>query len=368
MLLVDDNDLNIRSTTRILEGLDINIKAATSGEEALKAIIKEEFFLILMDVQMPGMDGFETVSILRENENYKNIPVIFLTAFRKEEKHVYFGYESGAVDYLVKPINEDILKSKIRVFLELHEQKKHLQDALEKLEAKNRELMVYDQIVAHDLVSPLASIITIVELIKEYMGEGLEERVLMCLNGLTESAYKANNLIRNVLDFAIADKPEELKREIGIKECIDNAVSNLETIIQDQNVSIIIESLSLSVDCVPVKIQQLFQNLISNSIKYQLPGNFAEIKVYSESYEDEGIVEIIVADNGIGFPQYKANEIFSPFKRLATTEKYEGSGIGLATCKKIVDFHGWRIRAESEEGKGARFIVSIPGIYGGGSK
>ena len=124
ILLVDDDERNLHSTKRVLEDLDVCIQTENSGEKALRAIVNREFFLILMDVQMPGMDGFETVSLIRGNDNYKDIPIIFMTAINKDDKYVENGYEEGAVDYLFKPINSNILKSKIKVFLDLYVTKK----------------------------------------------------------------------------------------------------------------------------------------------------------------------------------------------------------------------------------------------------
>lgn len=140
LLLVDDDEKNLYSTKRVLDELDINIFTVTSGEEALKAILNIDFFLILMDVQMPGMDGFETTSLIRGNKKFKNIPIIFLTAISKQDKYIDIGYNEGAVDYLFKPVDSHILSSKVKVFLELHLYKKELELLNEELKSKNIKL------------------------------------------------------------------------------------------------------------------------------------------------------------------------------------------------------------------------------------
>ncbi len=353
LLLVDDDEKNLHSTKRILENIPINVYTAFSGEEALKAILSNDFFLVLMDVQMPDMNGFETASYIRGNDNYKNIPIIFATAISKEDEFVFTGYEEGAVDYLFKPLNPHTLICKVKVFLNLYNQRIEL-------ERKNEELKIYDYMVAHDLSAPLVSIHNYVKLIKMTSKVALDEKSNRYLDKITNNTNRANQLIKDILTFSKANKTGELKKDISIKKCVEDALSNLQVIIDDNSAQVILENLERSVFCVPIKIQQLFQNLISNAIKYQKPGSSPVVKIVLEKVDSPEGLEIKIIDNGIGFPQEKANEVFSPFKRLITHDEYEGSGIGLATCKRIADFHGWRIKAESEVGKGSMFIVFVP--------
>ncbi len=128
ILLVDDIPANLMALGVLLKNLDVNIVKATSGNEALSLMIENDFALALLDVQMPGMSGFETAEIMRESEETKNIPIIFVTAISSEQKHIFKGYDTGAVDYLFKPLDPDILKSKVKVFINLHKQKKTLEN------------------------------------------------------------------------------------------------------------------------------------------------------------------------------------------------------------------------------------------------
>ena len=141
ILVVDDNEKNIFAMEKLLKGLDAEILTAQSGNEALAQLLRHEFALVLLDVQMPGMDGYETAALMRSNQAYKTIPIIFVTAINKEEQHVFKGYEAGAVDYLFKPVDPDILISKTKVFLELDIQRQKLQSALAEQNAVNEQLL-----------------------------------------------------------------------------------------------------------------------------------------------------------------------------------------------------------------------------------
>lgn len=352
LLIVDDNGKNLYSTKKVLGELDINIHTASSGEAALREIVNQEFFLVLMEVHMPGMNGIETSSLIRGNENHKDVPIIFLTATVREDAFVQAGYGTGAVDFLFTPIDSHILLSKTRVFLEAYLIRKEL-------ERKNQELKIYDHMVAHDLKGPLSNIREMARLLKKKMAGKTEEDERYRFDRIIDNSVRAIEMIDSLLAFSEADSTDDLKEVISLRECIDGAVSNLKLVILEKNATLQLSGLEKRIDCVPVKVQQLFQNLISNALKYQLTDNRPEIKIFSVPADDPDFLNIIVEDNGIGFPQEQCVAIFSPFARLHGRSEYEGSGIGLATCKRIAEFHGWKIRTESEEGKGSRFIVSI---------
>jgi len=165
-------------------------------------------------------------------------------------------------------------------------------------------------------------------------------------------------LINGILEFSAADKSNELKEICDIRMCVDAAIDNLDSVIQEKNVQLIIGDLPGEINCVSIKVQQLFQNLISNSIKYQSDGQRPEVKIYMESQKAENEIKINVEDNGIGIPAEKLKEIFEPFKRLQSVAKFEGSGIGLATCKKIVEFHNWEIKADRLK-EGTKFVIEL---------
>jgi len=375
LLIVDDDEKNLYSTKRILEELNINIETVLSGVEALKSIVSRNYFLILMDVQMPGMSGFETASLIRCNKNYKGLPIIFQTAINKEDEYVLRGYKEGAVDYLFKPINPSILVSKVKVFLDLfntkievaesHRElahKKELETINKQLEDKIKELADYDVIVAHDLQGPLNNIKEFIQCLKEEAGSELNGVALGFLNRIEVNSTRAVEFVGSLLQYSNADKVDTIKTEFNFTECIEKSVSNLETIIIAKHAQINYTDIPSKLLGVPLKIQQVFQNLLSNGLKYQPKNVRPKIVIYERNQGNIKLdhKEIIVEDNGIGFSQEYAEVIFSPFKRLHRHDEFEGSGVGLATCKKIIDFHGWGIKAESEIGKGSKFIISIP--------
>ncbi|MBT5953307.1 response regulator [bacterium] len=183
LLIVDDDLNNLHSTKRVLESLKINIHTAISGEDALKAIIQREFFLILMDVQMPEMDGFETTSLIRGNKNYRDIPIIFLTAISKEKSYVEAGYKEGAIDYLFKPVNPLILVSKIKIFLDYYLIK-------QELSRSNEELNSFASVVAHDLKEPLRKILFYAGQLQNKKGEINAEFSLKKVNSIFETGIK----------------------------------------------------------------------------------------------------------------------------------------------------------------------------------
>ncbi len=335
----------------VLAPLKINIHTAISGKQALIEISKYRFFLILMDVQMPEMDGLETVSFIREHEHYKNTPIIFITA-KRDKKHIHQGYEKGAVDYLFKPIDPYELRCKVQAFRDLYIIQQQLQQA-------NIELKMYDRMVAHDLKNPLANVYTLLTLLQDNGQERLNELDQEILQSAIESSNRANRLITDLLKFTEADKPDELMIEINIKQCIEDVVKHIDSTLKEKNTELVIENLDHCVIGVPIKLQQLFQNLIANAVKYQEPNSTPKIRIFGQTNPDSKHQEIVIADNGIGFPQEKAELIFSPFKRLHRKSHYRGSGIGLATCKKIVEFHQWTIRANSREGHGSEFIITL---------
>ncbi|NRA40295.1 MAG: histidine kinase, partial [Planctomycetes bacterium] len=166
--------------------------------------------------------------------------------------------------------------------------------------------------------------------------------------------------ISSILEFSEARNPSGLKRIVCLSECIEAAVSGLEQIVGDNHVEIEIQPIGHEVEAVVIKIHQLFQNLIGNAIKYHSQDRSTHIKLYELIDSENKRYQIIVEDNGIGFSEDHAADIFKPFHRLHSKDDYEGSGIGLATCRCICEFHGWDIHAESMDGQGSKFIVSMP--------
>jgi signal transduction histidine kinase len=405
ILLVDDRDDNLLSVESILESDGYRFVKAGSGRQALKILLNEmDFALILMDVNMPNLNGFETAALIYEREKLKHIPIIFITANNYGDDNIFKGYRAGAVDYIYKPINPDLLRAKVSVFVDLYlknaqlvaqEQKlisinknleleiKDRKNSEEKiselnvqllhnvsrLEAANKELDLFAFMASHDLQAPLRKILVFSDRIKEEYSEKLDTDGNMYLTRIQKVCNQMKQLINNILEFSKISVEKELFSEVDLNILISDILQELNESIQEKNIQVILEK--LPVFCVnAVLMHQLFLNLIGNAVKYTSKTNRPVIRVYSEEFSLTKVVgenlkeikygRIFIEDNGIGFDQKYAEEIFDMFRRLHPVAEYEGTGIGLALCKKIVEKHNGFISVKSEVDKGSTFIVSIP--------
>ncbi len=403
ILLVDDREDNLLSIETILETDGYQLVKANSGRQALKILLKEfDFALILMDVKMPNLNGFETASLIYEREKLKHIPIIFITANNYGDENIFKGYKAGAVDYIYKPINSDLLRAKVSVFIELYkknhqllaqekkliainknleneirerkisEQKVHelnsqLLGNIAQLEDANKELDRFAFMASHDLQEPLRKIRTFSDLLYMRYNDNLDENGKMHIHRIKTAAERMQLLIQDILTFSkmSLDKIDYVNSDLNI--IIKEVLSDLQETAQKEDATITIGSLpTLPVN--PVLIRPLFSNLISNAIKYRRPDVKPVINIFTENDVDEEgrngndkkYYRIYVQDNGIGFDQKYAEQIFGMFQRLHSNKEIEGTGIGLALCKKIVEEHKGFISARGEINKGSTFVVSLP--------
>ncbi len=404
ILLVDDREDNLISIEAILGTDRYTFAKANSGRQALKILLTEfDFALILMDVKMPNMNGFETAELIYEREKLKHIPIIFITANNFGDENIFKGYRSGAVDYIYKPINPELLRAKVNVFIDLYrknhkllqqeqslkninksleseinerkasEEKVHelnhkLLQNIERLESANKELDRFAFMASHDLQEPLRKIITFSDrLSSKYTGK-LDEEADMYINRIQSAAERMRALIKDILALSkiVADKDSFV--ETNLNTLVNDVISEMDMGIKEKEAKILLDKLpSLIIN--PVLMRSLFQNLISNSLKYSKKNTKPIIRISSEiSFEKnknekdvkEKYCRIYVTDNGIGFDQKDSEQIFSIFKRLHFNNEFEGTGIGLAICKKITEQHNGFISARSKVNEGSTFIVSLP--------
>jgi signal transduction histidine kinase len=405
ILLVDDRDDNLLSVESILESDGYRFVKAGSGRQALKILLNEmDFALILMDVNMPNLNGFETAALIYEREKLKHIPIIFITANNYGDDNVFKGYRAGAVDYIYKPVKPDLLRAKVSVFVDLYlknaqlvaqEQKliainKNLEleikdrknseekvselnvqllQNVSRLEAANKELDLFAFMASHDLQAPLRKILVFSDRIKEEYSEKLDTDGNMYLTRIQKVCNQMKQLINNILEFSKISVEKELFSEVDLNILIPDILQELNDSIQEKNIQVILEK--LPVFCVnAVLMHQLFLNLISNAVKYTSKTNRPTIRIYSEEFSLTKVIadnlkeikfgRVFIEDNGIGFDQKYAEEIFDMFRRLHPVAEYEGTGIGLALCKKIIEKHNGFISVQSEVDKGTTFIISIP--------
>ncbi|MEZ0128933.1 response regulator [Flavobacterium sp. LBUM151] len=402
ILIVDDIRANIIALKKTLELHDIEVDTAESGEEALKKILKTNYSLIIMDVQMPGLDGFEVVKILSGNKRTKEIPVIFLSAISIEKKYIFKGYETGAVDYITKPVDTDLLIIKVKTFLKIYEQqnqlkemkdllskeikiRKEAQDNLEvkisertrelvskneELEMKNHELQQFAWVVSHDLNEPIRKIQIFIKIIKElYLTK--DEKGVDYVNRTVKAAERMQTLITDLLAYSrLSSKVKPEKTDLNI--VLQEVLSDFDYLIERKNAVIKTTELP-TIDSIPSQLRQVFQNLIGNALKFSGNVEIPHIEITSELIKtkdfdgevapDGKFCRITVTDNGIGFDEIYLDRIFIIFQSLNDRQTYEGTGIGLAIAKKIVDKHNGLITAKSQLGKGASFIIILPLQY-----
>jgi len=371
ILLVDDRKEDLLSMQVILANSNYAFHKAASGREALRLLLKErDFAIILMDVEMPQLNGYETTALIRESEQLKHIPIIFLTANNDKPNHIFEGYQVGAVDYMIKPVLPEILRAKVAVFAELYKKTKELQIQKDELELRteelirsNRELEKFAYVASHDMQEPLRTIISYIELIEKKLiqvpaneGEEMDEDLQKYMNFVVDAGYRMRELISGLLEYSQVDRDIKPQGPINCENVLNEVVENLKYSIEDNKATIQYDSLP-QINANYMRMVQLFQNLISNSIKFKrdIP---PIINISCRKKENNYLFSI--EDNGIGINPEYGEKIFELFKRLHPVGEYIGAGIGLAICKKIVERYNGKIWVESTPGKGSTFYFTIP--------
>jgi signal transduction histidine kinase len=370
ILIVDDNQANLFSLEVILSNPHYEFVKASSGKDALRILLKEhDFCLILIDVNMPVMDGFETTELIRQNEKLKLIPIIFLTAYFGTPDHIFRGYQAGAVDYMLKPLMPEILRAKVAIFVDLYRKNKELivqRKKLVKLNQSlkkqsegliqiNQELEKFASVASHDLQEPLRTINSFIQLLDKKLHKSLDAESKELMDFVVNACQRMQGIITGLLDYArIGSKQEEFDL-VESSIVMRDVQENLKESIRASEARIEIGPLP-RVRGVHTLLVQLYQNLISNSIKFR-KAQAPVIRIACVSNEDEDVFS--VSDNGIGMEQKYEQKIFEMFERLSGNGEFKGTGIGLAICKKIVELHEGKIWMTSEPGKGSTFYFSL---------
>lgn len=396
ILLVDDRPENLAALEAILEPLGDNLVRATSGRQALRHLLKEDFAVILMDAQMPGMDGFETASLIRDRERTRHVPIIFVTAYRTEDQHVFKGYSVGAVDYIPKPFDPDILRSKVRVFVDLYKKneqikiqaellhqselreaerrQRELAEAMERehmlalnseLEARveartselisaNEEMEAFCYSVSHDLRAPLRAIMATSRILLEDAAEKLEPDEREQLERQSRAANRLGVLIDDLLQLSRLGRRQLIRKDTDLSRLAQDVASDLLSAEWPAPLAVEVQP-NLKAHADPGLVRLLLQNLLENSCKYSPQGGKIEVGTIKMDSDEV----FIVRDQGIGFDMKYYHKLFLPFERLVLEHEYPGTGIGLASAARVVTRHGGRIWAESEPGKGASFYFTL---------
>lgn len=353
LLIVDDTPQNLDVARDLLEKEGYQILIATSGEKALKRAEAANPDLILLDIQMPGMDGFQTCEKLKTDKHTKDIPIIFLTA-QAETDSVVKGFELGAVDYVTKPFNARELIVRVHTHLTKNLLQKQLQVA-------NASKDKFFSIIGHDLKNPFNAIIGLLEIIKEDFDELSGEEVKQLVLDIHSSATKAYKLLENLLHWSRSQLGvlQVVKEEFNVLDMTQKVIAILQQQAANKNISldfIIDEDLSAYADV--SMIDTVMRNLISNAIKYTGEnGNISVTAIKSESN-----IVFSVIDTGVGIDEEIKEKLFSITENISTpgTDDEDGTGLGLILCNEFVRKNGGRIKVSDNPAGGTIFSFSIP--------
>jgi len=373
ILIVDDKEANLIALEKLLESFKIEVFKALSGTEALKLTLKHDFALALIDVQMPEMDGYETLQYLRASNSTRYLPVIFVSAIFSDELYVVKGIETGAVDFIPKPINPQILSGKVKVFIDLYEQRQQLEQEIisrKKIEnelelarisaeSANRSKSMFLATMSHEIRTPLNGVIGMTDIIAQ---TNLTEQQIEYLNIIRLSGQNLLSIINDILDFSKIESGQLILEQIPVK--ISELTEEMTMVFKFKTQE---KKIELSADIDPkvpsiiigdsVRIKQIVINFISNAIKFTDRGSIKiRVSMVSE-INDELEIKFEVIDTGIGISEEGKKNLFKAFSQsdISTFRKFGGTGLGLSISKNLVGMMNGEIGVESEEGKGSNF-------------
>jgi two-component system, sensor histidine kinase len=401
LLLVDDRAENLLALEAILEPLGQNLIRATSGPEALKHVLATEFAAILLDVQMPGMNGFEVAEIIKSRERSRTIPIIFLSAISKEDAYVFKGYSMGAVDYVFKPFNPDVLRSKVAVFVDLYLKQREIQRQADLLrESQKRELelehrtslleaearsaaklsqmneelhrrqLALEQAMgarnrfyasmSHELRTPINAVIGYSTLMLDNIYGPLNAKQKEGLQRTLKAARHLLELVNDVLDLSKieAGKIELSLQPVMFPSLIEDLFVTVRPLADEYGSTLSLELEAeepFTVVSDPRRVRQILLNLLSNAIKF---GEGKPIRVVCKQNESKG-VEIEVIDQGVGIANDDISRIFEEFVQVSES-KQPGTGLGLPISRRLAQLLDGSLNVESVPGKGSTFRLTLP--------
>jgi signal transduction histidine kinase len=377
ILLVDDQPANLLALEAMLQGLDQNLVKAESGREALKWLLTHDFAVILLDVKMPDMDGFETAAMIRERDKSRDTPIIFLTAADKTHTEAVRGYAVGAVDYLVKPVVPEFVRSKVSVFVELAKKSELLRRQAEQLrrgeqaarelaetraelvrdlEHKNQELESFSYAVSHDLRAPLRRIEGFSRAVLETQEERLDGAGRRFFERIQEASRQMAQLIDDVLHLSKVTRAELRQQEVDLSALASATLDRLRESEPERVVEVRVRPGVMVVGDGQL-LRVALANLLENAWKFTAREPAARIEFGLTAVLGEPTY--FVRDNGAGFDMAYADRLFVPFQRLHLVSEFPGSGIGLATVQRIIHRLGGRVWAEGLLGQGATFYFTL---------
>jgi signal transduction histidine kinase len=384
LLIVDDLPENLLALEALIKREDRAVFKALSADEALSLLLQHEFALAILDVQMPGMNGFELAELMRSTEKTKNIPIVFVSAAGRELNYAFKGYESGAVDFLHKPLDIHAVKSKVNVFVELYRHRKAMKQQVEALEQSRQEQEAllkqlqatqnelehavrmrddFMSIVSHEVRTPLNGLILETQLRKLHLAKDniaafTPDKLRAMVDRDERQIQSLIRLIEDMLDVSRirTGKLSIRPSQFDLAQLVSNLLKNFSA-----QISAAESTLSFTIE-EPVigtwdefRIEQVVANLLTNALRYGARSSIS-VRVYCEA----GHARVDVLDHGIGISEENQKRIFQQFERVSADHVIAGLGLGLFISEQIVAAHGGSISVESEEGKGSLFRVHLP--------
>ena len=402
ILIVDDEPKNLMVLETVLDDPGYRLIRANSGDQALLALMTHEFAVLVLDVRMPGMTGFELAQLIKQRKKTARVPIIFLTAYYSEDQHILEGYGSGAVDYLHKPVNAAVLRSKVGVFAELHRKRRELEianrallaevserrsaemrlrelndtldrrvtertDALQVSERRlrdvNRRKDEFLATLAHELRNPLAPVRNAVQVLR-LIGDA-NAKTKWASEVIERQVQVMSRLIDDLMDVGRINQGKiELHRQpVKLAAILHDAIETTRPLIDEygHDLVVVMPETELVVDADATRLAQAFMNLLTNAAKYTDPGGRIRVEVRA----DGGLVRATVSDSGIGIEPDRLTSVFEMFSQVETalSRSRGGLGIGLSLTQRLIEMHGGRIEAASAGlGQGSQFQIILPRV------
>lgn len=357
ILIVDDAPANLRLLSGILNKQGYKVRSVISGPMALTATRAAPPDLILLDINMPEMNGYEVCQRLKENEETCDIPIIFISALDATEDKVK-AFTIGGVDYITKPFQGEEVLARVQTHLALRDAQRQLQEANKDLERQVQELDAFAHTVAHDLKNPLSSIIGYANILAELCDSFSKEKLQHSAQRVVHNAYKMNDIIDSLLLLAGVRKQQVAVGPLDMSRIASETQNRLYHMIEEHGAEVVLpETWPEAVGYAPW-VEEVWVNYVSNAIKYG--GQPPHIEL-GATVRADNCVRFWVRDNGPGLLPEEQARLFTPFTRIHK-ERAEGHGLGLSIVQRIVEKLGGQVGVESEIGQGSTFSFTLPGV------
>lgn len=358
LLIVDDEPVNLQVLANQLASQGYGVELAKDGREALRRLQEREFDLVVLDVMMPRMSGYEVCRALRESHPVEKLPVIFLTA-KNQVSDLVAGFSAGGNDYLAKPVSKDELLARVRIHLELSKLHRRLTRLVGELESRNAELARFNYTVSHDLKNPLTTILNFLGLARRDATAGYSERLDHHFDRLEAAAGKLHRLLDDLYELSRVGLPSSPSEKVALGELVRDASEELAGAMAERGIRLVVAKDLPAVRGDRGRLLEVVRQLLDNAVRYM--GDPAAPKIEVGVRQEAGEKVFYVRDNGRGIDARYHEKVFGLFERL-DPERSEGTGVGLALVKRIVEVHGGRIWVESEgAGRGSTFCLALPG-------